>query len=133
MHVRLDTLKEKKSGGTKETLEIIITDEQGVPRPYETFSGGESFRVNFALRVALAQLLAERSGVRVRTLVIDEGFGTQDEEGIERLVEAIQSIREDFAKVLVITHLERLKQAFPVRIEVEKDPATGSTFELVGR
>jgi len=63
--------------------------------------------------------------------VIDEGFGTQDEEGIERLVEAIQSIREDFAKVLVITHLERLKQAFPVRIEVEKDPATGSTFELV--
>ncbi len=132
MHVRLETLKEKKSGGTKETLEIIITDEQGVPRPYETFSGGESFRVNFALRVALAQLLAERSGVRVRTLVIDEGFGTQDEDGIERLVEAIQAIREDFAKILVITHLTRLKQAFPVRIEVEKDPVAGSTFDLVG-
>ncbi len=132
MHVRLETLREKKSGGTKETLEIIISDEQGVPRPYETFSGGESFRVNFALRVALAQLLAERSGVRVRTLVIDEGFGTQDEEGIERLVDAIQTIRGDFAKILVITHLERLKQAFPVRIEVEKDPAIGSTFELVG-
>jgi len=132
MHVRLETLKEKKSGGTKETLDIIITDEQGVPRPYETFSGGESFRVNFALRVALAQLLAERSGVRVRTLVIDEGFGTQDEEGIERLVEAIQAIREDFAKILVITHLSHLKQAFPVRIEVEKDPVVGSTFELVG-
>nr|WP_103030068.1 SMC family ATPase [Salinibacter altiplanensis] len=132
MHVRLETLKEKKSGGTKETLEIIITDEHGAPRPYETYSGGESFRVNFALRVALAQLLAERSGVRVRTLVIDEGFGTQDEAGIERLVEAIQAIREDFAKILVITHLERLKRAFPVRIEVEKDPSVGSTFELVG-
>ncbi len=132
MHVRLDTLREKKSGGTKETLEIIITDEHGVPRPYETYSGGESFRVNFALRVALAQLLAERRGVRVRTLVIDEGFGTQDEAGIERLVEAIQAIREDFAKILVITHLERLKRAFPVRIEVEKDPSVGSTFKLVG-
>lgn len=132
MHVRLETLKEKKSGGTKETLDIIITDEQGVARPYETYSGGESFRVNFALRVALAQLLAERSGVRVRTLVIDEGFGTQDEKGIERLVEAIQSIREDFAKILVITHLPRLKDAFPVRIEVEKDPVVGSTFELIG-
>ncbi|MFB6098518.1 MAG: AAA family ATPase [Salinibacter sp.] len=132
MHVRLETLKEKKRGGTKETLEIIITDEHGVPRPYETYSGGESFRVNFALRVALAQLLAERSGVRVRTLVIDEGFGTQDEAGIERLVEAIQAIREDFSKILVITHLERLKRAFPVRIEVEKDPSVGSTFELVG-
>jgi len=132
MHVRLETLKEKKTGGTKETLEIIITDEQGVARPYETFSGGESFRVNFALRIALAQLLAERSGVRVRTLVIDEGFGTQDQQGIERLVEAIQTIREDFAKILVITHLERLKQAFPVRIEVEKDPAQGSSFEMIG-
>ena len=132
MHVRLNTLKEKKSGGTKETLDIIITDEQGVARPYETFSGGESFRVNFALRVALAQLLAERSGVRVRTLVIDEGFGTQDEEGIERLVEAIQEIRQDFAKILVITHLPRLKEAFPVRIEVEKDPVVGSTFEMIG-
>jgi exonuclease SbcC len=132
MRVRLETLKEKKSGGTKETLDIIITDEQGVPRPYETFSGGESFRVNFALRVALAQLLADRSGVRVRTLVIDEGFGTQDETGIQRLVEAIQAIREDIAKILVITHLQRLKQAFPVRIEVEKDPAIGSTFEVVG-
>jgi len=110
----------------------VITDEHGVPRPYETYSGGESFRVNFALRVALAQLLAERSGVRVRTLVIDEGFGTQDEDGIERLVEAIQAIRDDFAKILVITHLERLKRAFPVRIEVTKDPSIGSTFDLVG-
>ncbi|MFB6248607.1 MAG: AAA family ATPase [Salinibacter sp.] len=131
MHVRLDTLKKKKSGGTKETLDIIITDEQGVARPYETYSGGESFRVNFALRVALAQLLAERSGVRVRTLVIDEGFGTQDEEGIARLVDAIQEIRQDFAKILVITHLPRLKEAFPVRVEVEKDPVVGSTFEVV--
>ena len=132
MHVRLETLKEKKTGGTKETLEIIITDERGMPRPYETFSGGESFRVNFALRIAMAQLLAERSGVRVRTLVIDEGFGTQDEQGIQRLVEAIEAIREDFAKVLVVTHLPRLKQAFPVRIEVEKDPVTGSNFDVVG-
>jgi len=132
MHVRLETLKDKKTGGTKETLEIIITDEQGVPRPYETFSGGESFRVNFALRLALAQLLAERSGVRVRTLVIDEGFGTQDREGIERLVEAIQTVRTDFSKILVITHLQELKQAFPVRIEVEKDPVSGSSFEMIG-
>jgi exonuclease SbcC len=132
MHVRLETLKDKKTGGTKETLEIIITDEQGIPRPYETFSGGESFRVNFALRLALAQLLAERSGVRVRTLVIDEGFGTQDREGIERLVEAIQTVRTDFSKILVITHLQELKQAFPVRIEVEKDPVSGSSFEMIG-
>ena len=132
MHVGLETLKDKKSGGTKETLDINITDEQGVVRAYETYSGGEAFRVNFALRIALAQLLAERSGVRIRTLVIDEGFGTQDPEGIQSLVEAISEVQRDFDKIVVITHLERLKQAFPTRIEVEKDPALGSTFEVVG-
>ena len=130
--VTLETLKEKKSGGTKETLDIRITDEQGVARSYETFSGGEAFRVNFALRIALAQLLAERSGVRIRTLVIDEGFGTQDPDGIGRLIEAIHAIQDDFDKMLVITHLEELKSAFPIRIEVTKRPVEGSTFELVG-
>ncbi len=132
MHIRLETLKDKKTGGTKETLEIQITDEQGVSRPYETFSGGEAFRVNFALRVALAQLLAERSGVRIRTLVVDEGFGTQDDQGVQNLVEAINLVQDDFDKILVITHLKELKEAFPVRIEVEKDPAVGSRFEVLG-
>ena len=131
-HVHLETLKDKKAGGTKETLDIKITDEGGVARPYETFSGGEAFRVNFALRIALAQLLAERSGVRIRTLVVDEGFGTQDRQGIDNIIEAIQVIRDDFDKVLVITHLDELKEAFPVRIEVTKHPVEGSSYDLIG-
>ncbi len=131
MRISLETLKDKKTGGTKETLEIIITDEQGVPRPYETFSGGEAFRVNFALRIALSQMLAERSGVRIRTLGIDEGFGTQDEDGIQNLIEALQVIQEDFDKIIVITHLDRLKEAFPVRIEVVKHPVDGSRFTVM--
>ncbi|MDZ4698622.1 MAG: SMC family ATPase [Rhodothermales bacterium] len=132
MHVRLETLKDKKTGGTRETLDIIITDEHGAARPYETFSGGEAFRVNFALRIALSQLLAERKGVRIRTLGIDEGFGTQDEQGIESMIDAIQTIKDDFDKILVITHLDRLKEAFPVRIEVEKHPVLGSQFQVLG-
>jgi exonuclease SbcC len=62
---------------------------------------------------------------------MDEGFGTQDEEGIDHLVQAIQSISEDFDKILVITHLESLKDAFPVRIEVTKLPEIGSRFEII--
>ena len=132
MHIRLETLKDKKTGGTRETLEITITDEQGVARPYETYSGGEAFRVNFAIRIALSQMLADRNGVKIRTLGIDEGFGTQDEEGIQNMIEAIQTIQDDFDKILVITHLDRLKEAFPVRIEVHKDPVRGSSFSFVG-
>ncbi|WP_412063103.1 AAA family ATPase [Rubrivirga sp. IMCC45206] len=131
--VALETLKDKKTGGgTKETLDIRITDDQGVARPYETYSGGEAFRVNFALRIALSQMLAERSGTQIRTLVIDEGFGTQDAEGLQSLIGAIRAIQDDFETILVITHLDELKDAFPIRIEVRKEPVTGSTFDVIG-
>jgi exonuclease SbcC len=132
MHIRLQTLRELNAGGTAETLMITITDEQGQARAYETFSGGEAFRVNFALRIALSQLLAERSGVRIRTLVIDEGFGTQDAQGVDSMIGAIQTVQHDFDKILVITHLDQLKEAFPVRIEVEKHPLEGSRFQVIG-
>ena len=131
MQLHLETIKDKKTGGTRETLEIIITDDHGVPRSYETYSGGEAFRINFALRIALSQMLAERNGVKIRTLGIDEGFGTQDQEGVQHLIEAIQEIQDDFDKIIVITHLDRLKEVFPVRIEVVKDPVYGSQFTLL--
>jgi exonuclease SbcC len=93
------------------------------------FSGGEAFRINFAIRIALSKLLARRAGAPLPTLIIDEGFGTQDSYGIDKLKEAIHSIRDDFDKILVITHIEELKDAFPVRINVVKT-AQGSTLEV---
>jgi exonuclease SbcC len=128
MHVRFETQRETLKGDTLETLDINIADELGT-RPYELFSGGEAFRVNFAIRIALSKLLARRAGAQLQMLVIDEGFGTQDAEGRERLVEAINSIQDDFSRILVITHIEELKDAFPVRIEVVKT-ASGSQFSL---
>ncbi|TEU17867.1 MAG: SMC family ATPase [Anaerolineales bacterium] len=121
MNVRFETQRETKKGDTVETLDIKISDELGT-RSYELFSGGERFRINFAIRIALSKLLARRAGARLQTLVIDEGFGTQDTQGRERLVEAINSIREDFEKIIVITHIEELRDLFPVRINVFKTP-----------
>ncbi|MGD8903796.1 MAG: SMC family ATPase, partial [Anaerolineae bacterium] len=128
MHVRFETQRETLKGDTLETLDINIADELGT-RPYELFSGGEAFRVNFAIRIALSKLLARRAGAQLQMLVIDEGFGTQDAEGRERLVEAITSIQDDFERILVITHIEELKDAFPVRIDVTKT-AEGSQISL---
>ncbi len=128
MHVRFETQRETLKGDTRETLDINIADELGT-RPYELFSGGEAFRVNFAIRVALSKLLARRAGAQLQLLIIDEGFGTQDAEGRQRLVEAINSIQEDFARILVITHIEELKDAFPVQINVTKT-AAGSQISL---
>jgi exonuclease SbcC len=128
--ISIESLRDLKSGGIKETLDIKISDELGI-RDYELYSGGEAFRIDFSLRIALSKLLTRRAGTKLRTLVMDEGFGTQDEEGIDNLVQAIQSISEDFDKILVITHLESLKDAFPVKIEVTKLPEIGSRFEII--
>lgn len=121
--------KDKKREDRKETLDIIIQDAAG-KREYELFSGGEAFRINFALRLALSRVLARRAGARLQTLVIDEGFGSQDSDGRQRLVEAINLVRPEFAKIMVITHLEELKDAFPARIEVTKT-SRGSQVEVV--
>ena len=124
MHLKLEL-----DENTSEQLEIRIADELGT-RDYLTFSGGEAFRINFALRIALSRLLARRSGAPLPVLFIDEGFGSQDRSGQERLTEAIQSIQDEFEKIIVITHIEQMKEAFPVRIEVSKGER-GSTFSIV--
>lgn len=122
--------KDRKRQDKKETLDILINDANGHTRSYEMFSGGEAFRINFAIRLALSQVLAKRSGARLQTLVIDEGFGSQDNSGRSRLVETINQVQKDFSKILIITHLEELKDAFPGRIEVEKTPS-GSQAEVI--
>ncbi len=126
MSVSLETQRETRKGGAIETLDINIKDELGV-RAYELLSGGEAFRTNFAIRIALSKLLARRAGARLQTLIIDEGFGTQDATGRDRLVESITAIQQDFERILVVTHIEELKDQFPVRINVTKGPA-GSMY-----
>lgn len=119
MSLSMSTQREKVTGGVAETLDIQIADELGT-RSYEMYSGGEAFRINFAIRVALSQLLARRAGAHLRTLFIDEGFGTQDEDGRNKLVEAITTVQDDFDLILVITHLDDLRDSFPVHIMLEK-------------
>ena len=129
MHVRFMTQRETQAGETRETLDIQISDELGT-RAYEMYSGGEAFRVNFAIRIALSQLLARRAGTQVQTLIVDEGFGVLDAAGRERLVEAINAAQSDFQRILVVTHLDELKDAFPARIEITKGP-DGSEITVI--
>ena len=129
MHLTLETQSDYRSrDGARETLDIRIADELGV-RGYELFSGGEAFRINLALRIALSRMLAHRAGAPLPTLFIDEGFGTQDPAGRDRIVDALNAIRDDFERIIVITHIEELKEQFPARIQVEKGPE-GATFSL---
>jgi DNA repair protein SbcC/Rad50 len=136
LHVQFVTQKAGRSGkSTKknvkliDTLDILIADAQGT-RAYETYSGGEAFRINFAIRLALAKLLAQRAGASLQLLIVDEGFGTQDSEGCDRLIAAINAIASDFACILTVTHMPHLKEAFQARIEVSKTQQ-GSQIHLL--
>ncbi|MUG90984.1 exonuclease subunit SbcC [Scytonema sp. UIC 10036] len=136
LHVQFVTQKAGRSGkSTKknvkliDTLDILIADAQGT-RAYETYSGGEAFRINFSIRLALAKLLAQRAGASLQLLIVDEGFGTQDSEGCDRLIAAINAIASDFACILTVTHMPHLKEAFQARIEVSKTQQ-GSQIHLL--
>jgi exonuclease SbcC len=119
MSLSLETQRGTKKGDVVETLEIKIADELGT-RNYEMYSGGEAFRIDLALRIAISQLLVRRAGASLPVLIIDEGFGTQDSSNLERLVDTINSIQDDFEKIFIITHLDELKDKFPVLINVNK-------------
>lgn len=134
LHVQFITQRSRRQSSSQQeklidTLDIRIADARGT-RPYETYSGGEAFRVNFAIRLALAKLLAQRSGSPLQLLIVDEGFGTQDAEGCDRLIAAINTIAPDFACILTITHMPQFKEAFQTRLEVEKG-SNGSQIRLV--
>ncbi|MEG4408036.1 AAA family ATPase [Microcoleus sp. MON2_D5] len=131
LHVQFITQRaaaSKKATKLIDTLDILIADARGT-RAYETYSGGEAFRINFAIRLALARLLSQRAGTALQMLIIDEGFGTQDAEGCDRLIAAINAIASDFACILTVTHMPHLKEAFQARIEVSKT-AQGSSISL---
>ena len=133
LSVSLETQRASKSkkDSSIETLDIKVSDSLGT-RPLEMYSGGEGFRVAFALRLALSRLLTRRAGARLATLIIDEGFGTQDGKGREKLVDVLSAVRDEFEKVIVITHIDELKDAFPARLEVVKTPSGSQVTLLEG-
>jgi DNA repair protein SbcC/Rad50 len=138
-HVQFITQKATKASRTKkasiknakfiDTLDIIIGDANG-SRAYETYSGGEAFRIDFSIRLALAKLLSQRAGTPLQMLIVDEGFGTQDSEGCDRLIAAIEAISDDFACILTVTHMPQFREAFQTRIEVHKTN-NGSQIRVV--
>lgn len=129
MHFDTHRAAKAKKGSEIETLDIVVSDSYGA-RQLEMYSGGEGFRAAFALRIALSKLLARRAGARLQTLIIDEGFGTQDGKGREKLVDALNAIGSDFEKIIVITHIDELKDAFAARVEIVKT-SSGSQITVM--
>lgn len=130
MRVRLETQKALKSSERiGETLDILVRDVFG-EKPYENYSGGEKFRLDLALRFGLSQLLMHRAGSKMETLVIDEGLGSLDQDGLTLLRECLSNLETDFGLILVISHVEEIQGTFEQQIMVEKN-SKGSEIRIL--
>ena len=130
MSLQLVTSKARSTGkGDVPTLDLMVA-YRGTVRPYDTFSGGEKLKLDLACRLGISHLLAARSGTPIRFLVIDEGWGALDAEGIEALLGALEALQDQFELIVTITHVPAVAEAFPVRLEVERT-GKGSAATLV--
>lgn len=99
----------------------ILLLEEGEPRP--VISGGEEDVANLVLRLAISQMVAERAGQPLSLLVLDEIFGSLDEERRAAVMELLRSLADRFPQVILITHIEAVREGFDRIIRVERDPA----------
>ncbi len=128
--VQLDTQIEGKTTGTVQEVLRVTVLEEGTERPYQTYSGAERFMVDLALRVALSKFLAHRAGAEIKLFVLDEGLGACDQTNRQAVMDAIGAVAQEFAKVLVITHIAELQDSFPQQIVVTKGDG-GSKTRLI--
>lgn len=119
-----------KNGKKKlvDTLEIVVSDGN-TSRMYETYSGGEKFRIDFACHIGMAKFLTKRAGASIDFLIIDEGLGSQDDFSKQKFIESIMSLNQLFKQIMVVTHIQDLQNVFDNRILVQKNQLTGSYVE----
>ncbi len=113
---------ERAQGSNKKGLELKVYDkfseEDREGRFVNTLSGGEKFLVSLALSIGMSTI-AQRSGIRIDALFIDEGFGTLDEESIGDAMNVLNSIQESNGIVGIISHVQILQDQIPSKLRVE--------------
>jgi exonuclease SbcC len=121
--IQLETQVESKTtDNVQEVLKIFVLDD-GIARPYQTYSGAQKFILDLSLRVAVCKFLARRTGKEVKILIIDEGFSALDGENLPKVMEAIDEIAGDFNKVFIVTHIQNMKEVLPQRIHFTMTPS----------
>lgn len=101
-------------------LELAVLDEHtGRERPVKTLSGGESFLASLCLALGLSDVVqANTGGIRLDSMVIDEGFGSLDAEALEAAMRALEELQRGGRLVGIISHVPELKERIPARLEV---------------
>jgi DNA repair protein SbcC/Rad50 len=104
--------------------------EDGVPKP--VISGGEQDIANLCLRLAISQMIAERAGQQFSLLVLDEVFGSLDESRRHNVVELLRRLQDRFEQVILITHIEAVREGLDQIISVRYDEESGASLVTQG-
>lgn len=104
----------------------LVVHEEGIPKP--VISGGEEDLANLVLRLAISQMIAERAGQPLTLLVLDEIFGSLDEARRANVLELLRRLHDRFDQVIVITHIDSVREALDRVVTVRYDAATGSSI-----
>ncbi len=128
---QLRRTSERVGSAMQRGLDLLVLDGyNGQLRAAGTLSGGEKFLVSLSLAIGLSTVVQAQSGaMRLDIMLIDEGFGTLDQASIGDALDMLESLREGSGLVGVISHVERLAENIPTRIEVLKSEQ-GSTLRL---
>jgi exonuclease SbcC len=98
--------------------------EDGVPKP--VISGGEEDVANLVLRLAISQMIADRAGQALSLLILDEVFGSLDDVRRANVVSLLRRLEDRFDQVIVITHIEAVRDGLDRVIQVGVDEETGA-------
>jgi len=99
--------------------------DDGLPKP--VLSGGEEDVANLVLRLAISQMIAERAGQPLSLLVLDEIFGSLDESRRQHVVSLLRRLGDRFPQVILITHIEQVREGLDRVIRVEYDATQGTS------
>jgi exonuclease SbcC len=93
--------------------------------PQTVISGGEEDVANLAFRLAISQMIAELAGQPLSLLILDEIFGSLDEDRRGAVLDLLRSLADRFSQVILVTHVESVNDGLDRVVRVGVDQATG--------
>lgn len=122
-----------EKNGKQSGLGLDVYDEYtGQTRDVKTLSGGEKFNASLCLALGMADVIqAYQGGISIETMFIDEGFGSLDEESLQKAIETLVDLQKSGRMIGIISHVQELKQAIPAILEVKKTKEGHSYTQFV--
>lgn len=125
----------QESRGKQSGLGLDVYDAYtGQTRDVKTLSGGEKFNASLCLALGMADVIQSFQGsVAIDTMFIDEGFGTLDEEALNKAIDTLIDLQQTGRMIGIISHVQELKNMIPAILEVKKTKEGCSETEFVIR